>query len=83
MKKYLLFFSFLTIFLLNDVFAQPATFGIPVSIGRNNCGTIGAAPYNYIHTNGQDNAHSFDSVYFFNYVSPNLTWSTIRYAYFP
>jgi hypothetical protein len=43
--------------LAQDTMAQPATVSVPVSIGRNNCNGSG----------GQD------SVYFFNYVSPNLT----------
>jgi hypothetical protein len=37
--------------------AQPATVSVPVALGRNNCGGSGG----------------LDSVYYFNYTSPNLT----------
>ncbi|HQY11589.1 MAG TPA: T9SS type A sorting domain-containing protein [Ferruginibacter sp.] len=47
--------------------AQPATFGLPISIGRNNCGLSGGT----------------DSVYFFNYVSPNLSRASFPNGYRP
>jgi uncharacterized repeat protein (TIGR01451 family) len=40
--------------------AQPATYSVPFSIGRNNCGASGGA----------------DSVYFFNYAATNLSNNT-------
>ena len=47
--------------------AQPATVSIPVGIGRNNCGQGGGT----------------DSVYFFDYVSPNMTRAVYPIAYKP
>ena len=47
--------------------AQPATIGIPVGIGRNNCGLGGGT----------------DSVYFFDYTSPNMTRAVYPNAYKP
>ncbi|MEP6676183.1 MAG: T9SS type A sorting domain-containing protein [Ferruginibacter sp.] len=47
--------------------AQPATIGIPVGIGRNNCGQGGGT----------------DSVYFFDYTSPNMTRAVYPNAYKP
>lgn len=80
MKKYLLFFSLL-LCLSADVMAQPATYALPFSIGRDNNGTAGATLYRNL-TSGQ-RTYSNDSVYFFNYVSPNLSRSTLRNGYFP
>ncbi len=63
-------FSFITIMLCmvtKDALAQPATFGLPVSIGRNNCGGTGFR----------------DSVYYFNYVNSTLTNATTPRACFP
>ncbi|MDB5201951.1 MAG: type sorting protein [Ferruginibacter sp.] len=48
MKKLLLLL--LTVLLLSDVFAQPATFSIPVSIGRDNCGSGADSVYYYNYT---------------------------------
>ncbi len=46
--------------------AQPATFGVPISIGRANCGGGGS---------------SGDSTYFFNYAATNLTRAAYPNAY--
>src|SRR5690242_20235595 len=55
MRKILLFIIICC--LMQDVMAQSATFSVPVSIGRNNCGNSGG----------------LDSLYYFNYTSPNLS----------
>ena len=47
--------------------AQPATFGLPMSIGRNNCGSGGGT----------------DSVYFYSYTSPNLSRASFPNGYVP
>ncbi len=79
MKKYLLFFSLL-LCLGADVMAQPATYAFPFSIGRNNCGTVGTQVYRFP---SGERIYNNDSVYFFNYVSPNLSRNTLINAYFP
>ena len=61
--------------------AQPATYALPFSIGRNNCGSTSSSTIRYSFPGVS--ARSYDSLYFFNYVSPNLTASTIRSAYVP
>ena len=61
--------------------AQPATYAIPFSIGRNNCGSSSASTILYSFPG--TTARSYDSTYFFDYVSPNLSRSTISNAYFP
>ncbi len=81
MKKYLLFFSLLTCFFNQDCFAQTATYGVPLSIGRNNCGT-GTGVYNWRHPNGEG-AQTNDSLYFFNYRDTILNRNNLRNAYFP
>lgn len=59
------------LFLLTAVgqqaFAQPATSGLPISIGRNNCGNSGGT----------------DSTYFFDYTSPNMVRAVYPNAYRP
>jgi uncharacterized repeat protein (TIGR01451 family) len=50
MKKFLLL-QFLVLFFIRDGFAQPATFGIPLSIGRNNCGTGTDSMYFFDYAN--------------------------------
>src|SRR5882724_11889640 len=53
MKKNLLFLICL-ICIAQHAFAQPATFGVPVSIGRYNCGGGGSDSvyfFNYVATN--------------------------------
>lgn len=67
MRK-LLFLIFTIIAFSNEtLFAQRATVSLPFSIGRNNCGGSG--------TN--------DSLYFFSYISPNLTRATYPLPYRP
>lgn len=85
MKKILLIFSLILSFIFNEVLSQPATFGIPVSIGRNNCGSNSGATILYGHVNGGANnqALSYDSLYYYNYSSPNLSRSTILNGIFP
>ncbi len=80
MKKHLLFISLLFC-LSTEVMAQPATYAMPVSIGRNNCGSSSGAITLYSFPGVT--ARSYDSTYFFNYVSPNLTRNTLRSAYYP
>ena len=80
MKKFILFFSLLFC-LCADAMAQPATYALPFSIGRNNCGSTSSSVIRYSFPGVT--ARSYDSLYFFNYVSPNLTASTIRSAYVP
>lgn len=80
MKKYLLFFSLLCC-LCADVMAQPATYALPFSIGRERCGSSTGSTVLYSFPGVT--ARSYDSVYFFNYVSPNLSRSTLRNAYYP
>ena len=67
--KTILFSVFLVMLciLSKDALAQPATFGLPVGIGRNNCGAAGFK----------------DSLYYFNYVNSNLTNATTPPACFP
>ena len=67
--KTILFSVFLVMLciLTKDALAQPATFGLPVGIGRNNCGGSGFK----------------DSLYYFNYVNSNLTNATTPPACFP
>jgi len=66
MRKFL--FSILTVLCFGQIAkAQPATYSLPISIGRNNCGGGGGT----------------DSVYFFNYVSPNLSRAAYPNAYKP
>ncbi|MFZ1454273.1 MAG: T9SS type A sorting domain-containing protein [Ferruginibacter sp.] len=79
MKKFLLFVSLL-FSLCADVMAQPATDALPFSIGRNNCGTASATRlFSFPGVSTRNN----DSLYFFSYVSPNLSRSTLRNAYIP
>ncbi len=80
MKKFLLFFS-LFLSLCADVMAQPATDALPFSIGRNNCGSTSGSVIRYSYPG--NTARSYDSLYFFRYVSPNLSRSIIRNAYVP
>jgi len=82
MKKFLLFFS-LVLCLYADVMAQPATYALPFSIGRERCGSTTGATLLYQHPTSGDRAYSYDSLYFFNYISPNLSRSTLKNAYFP
>ncbi len=60
-------FSIIFIFSLHAAIAQPATFGVPVGLGRNNCGGSGTK----------------DSIYFFDYVSPNMTRASYPIPYRP
>jgi Secretion system C-terminal sorting domain/Ig-like domain CHU_C associated len=83
MKKFLLVFSLTASFIFNEVIAQPATFGMPVSIGRNNCGSTTGSTILYVHPNNISHARSSDSLYYFNYYSPNLSRSTVLNAIFP
>ncbi len=57
----------LTGFLCNEVYAQPATVSIPISLGRNNCGGGGGK----------------DSLYFYNYLSPGLSNANLPSGCFP
>src|SRR5688500_4418028 len=61
MKKIILCCMLLWLCIAQQAFAQPATYGVPFSIGRNNCGSTGGT----------------DSVYFFNYAASALTNSSI------
>jgi len=81
MKKYLLFFSLLFC-LCADIMAQPATYAMPLAIGRNNCGNSTGSVTLYTFPSG-NRTRSYDSLYFFDYVSPNLSRNTIRSAYVP
>jgi hypothetical protein len=81
MKKFILLFS-LVFSLCEDLMAQPATYALPFSIGRNNCGSITGATTLYRFPSGE-RVYNYDSTYFFNYVSPNLSRSTLTNAYFP
>ena len=80
MKKSILFFSLLLCF-CDDIMAQPATYALPFSIGRNNCGSTTSSIIRYSFPGVT--ARSYDSTYFFGYVSPNLSRSTIINAYVP
>ena len=82
MKKYLLFISLLCC-LGADVMAQPATYAIPFSIGRNNCGSTSGATVLYRFSGSGTRAYNYDSTYFFSYVSPNLSRNSLINAYFP
>jgi hypothetical protein len=82
MKKFLLFFSLLCC-LSAEVMAQPATYAMPFSIGRNNCGSTAGATTLYRFPNSGSRAYNYDSTFFFDYVSPNLSRNTLRAAYFP
>jgi hypothetical protein len=66
MRK-LLFFLLCLMCLGQSALAQPATFGVPISIGRNNCAGSGGT----------------DSMYFFNYANANLTRAYYPNAYRP
>jgi len=57
MRKTILFILVLLACITQDAWAQPATFSVPFSIGRNNCGSSGGT----------------DSVYFFNYANAALS----------
>ena len=81
MKKFIPFFSFLCC-LCADVMAQPATYAMPFSIGRNNCGNTTSSIILYSFPSNE-RIRNYDSLYFFDYVSPNLSRSTLRNAYFP
>lgn len=81
MKKFILFFS-LFFTCCADLMAQPATYALPFSIGRNNCGSSTGSTVLYTFPSGS-RTRNFDSTYFFNYVSPNLSRSTLRNGYFP
>ena len=80
MKKFLLFFS-LVLCLYAEVMAQPATYALPFSIGRERCGSTTSSVLRYSFPGVS--ARSYDSLYFFSYVSPNLSRSTLRNAYVP
>jgi hypothetical protein len=67
--KRILFFLISTLCFAQAALAQPATYSVPVSIGRNNCGSGGSTTQ--------------DSVYFFNYVSGSLTRAGYPNAYKP
>ncbi|MFM6925724.1 MAG: hypothetical protein ACKOU7_09515, partial [Ferruginibacter sp.] len=82
MKKYLLFVSILCC-LVTDVMAQPATYATPFSIGRNNCGSTTSATTLYRFSGSGTRTYNYDSTYFFSYVSPNLSRSTLINAYLP
>lgn len=82
MKKFLLLFS-LALCLCADVMAQPATYAMPFSIGRNNCGSTTGATVLYRFAGSGNRTYNFDSTYFFAYVSPNLSRSTLVNAYLP
>ncbi|MBK7308147.1 MAG: hypothetical protein IPI88_14750 [Chitinophagaceae bacterium] len=56
MRK-ILFSLFSLTCIVQNAFAQPATFSNPLGIGRNNCGQTGGV----------------DSLYYLNYTSPNLS----------
>lgn len=57
MRKPLLSILILLSCIVQDTWAQPATFSVPFSIGRNNCGSGGGT----------------DSVYFFNYANAAMS----------
>lgn len=65
--KRILFFLISILCFAEYALAQPATYSIPVSIGRNNCGSSGGT----------------DSVYFFNYVNRSMTRASFPNAYRP
>ena len=65
MKRILFFVIISLLFSTGYLKAQNATKALPVSIGRNNCGS------------------GTDSVYFFDYVSPNMTRAVYPNAYRP
>ncbi|MGG9960176.1 T9SS type A sorting domain-containing protein [Ferruginibacter sp. SUN106] len=65
--KRILFFLICMICLAQTALAQPATYGIPVGLGRNNCGSGGGT----------------DSMYFFNYAAAGLTRASYPNAYRP
>ena len=67
MRPFLLLTLLLTGLHYQELCAQSATFGLPVSIGRNNCGGGGGK----------------DSIYYYNYTSPNLTNSISPAGCFP
>lgn len=60
-------FFIFTSLIFQEVKAQTATFSLPVSIGRNKCAAAGGK----------------DSVYYYNYTSPNLTNSSSPIGCFP
>ncbi len=60
MKKLILCYLLVMFCFLQTALAQPATYSVPFSIGRNNCGLSGGT----------------DSVYFFNYANSILSNST-------
>ncbi|MBL0145745.1 MAG: hypothetical protein IPP48_08265 [Chitinophagaceae bacterium] len=62
--------------------AQPATYGVPLSIGEGRCGVV-VGGYKWVHPNGRDAAAANDSLSFFNYTSLNLSRNTLRDAYIP
>ena len=66
--KRILFFLLALISFTKFAKAQPATYSNPIGIGRNNCGTAIGGNANF--------KAAQDSVYFFNYQSPNLTPAT-------
>ncbi len=66
--KRILFFLISIMCFAQYALAQPATYSVPISIGRNNCGGGGTTK---------------DSVYFFNYVSGSLTRASYPNAYKP
>ena len=65
MRKILFLIIASLLFSAGYLHAQNATKGLPVSIGRNNCGS------------------GTDSIYFFDYLSPNLTRAVYPNAYKP
>ncbi|MEP6582866.1 MAG: hypothetical protein ABJA90_01315 [Ginsengibacter sp.] len=67
MKRLLLWILFLTGIAYQEISAQTATVSLPVSIGRNNCAGGGGK----------------DSVYYYNYTSPNLSNSFSPAGCFP
>ncbi|MBP6432017.1 MAG: T9SS type A sorting domain-containing protein [Ferruginibacter sp.] len=75
MKKFILVFSLILSFIFNEALAQPATVGIPLSIGRDSCGTPRGSAFSVTASN--------DSVYFFNYSNATLSKSTILSSYVP
>jgi len=62
MRKFLFSFFITILCFAETVMAQPATVSVPLSIGRNNCGSGGG----YFRA-------AQDSMYYFSYQSPNLT----------
>ncbi len=67
MRRLLFLFSIILTLPCVKLLAQPATYDLPASIGRGNCGASGGG----------------DSVFFFNYVTPNLTKATVPLRYKP